>query len=382
MKKCIILHTANYSSKIKNYFCVDELIKNGVDVEFWNVGPITVNEHLAEEFSQGLVVRTINNKQEYVELIKRNDDALYFLYINYAWYSLYIYRILSKYDRKIVYCTSGCLPLSDKNKRSLIKLIRLRPRQIIHRLFSILLQLYLKTPLFNPSDFILKSCNIATTDYKISYNTIWIGINSSDYQGYKKLNNVNTPNDRYIVYIDQYLPFHNDFLIHGISHIDYLRFFSALNNLFNELEKKYDCRVVIAAHPSSTLYKETNYFYGREIIYGKTCELIKNCIGAISCNSTAISFPVLDYKPILLYTSNEIKEKYFNIHPEYFSDALGLEVVNIDNYGECSFSSINKDKYDEYRHAYLTTSVSENTNNSDIIISLLNSNYTKYQYYE
>ena len=133
MKKCIILHTANYSSKIKNYFCVDELIKNGVDVEFWNVGPITVNEHLAEEFSQGLVVRTINNKQEYVELIKRNDDALYFLYINYAWYSLYIYRILSKYDRKIVYCTSGCLPLADTNKRSLKKLMRLRPRQIILR---------------------------------------------------------------------------------------------------------------------------------------------------------------------------------------------------------------------------------------------------------
>ena len=53
MKKCIILYTANYCSKIKNYFCVDDLVSKGVDVEFWDLGPITLNEHLANVETPG-----------------------------------------------------------------------------------------------------------------------------------------------------------------------------------------------------------------------------------------------------------------------------------------------------------------------------------------
>ena len=78
MKKCIILYTANYCAKIKNYFCVDDLVRNGVNVEFWDLGPITLNEHLADVESPGLIIRSVKNKKEYEVLIKENTNAVFF----------------------------------------------------------------------------------------------------------------------------------------------------------------------------------------------------------------------------------------------------------------------------------------------------------------
>lgn len=78
MKKCIILYTANYCAKIKNYFCVDDLVSKGVDVEFWDLGPITLNEHLANVETPGLIIRRVENKKEYEVLIKENTNAVFF----------------------------------------------------------------------------------------------------------------------------------------------------------------------------------------------------------------------------------------------------------------------------------------------------------------
>lgn len=164
MKKCIILHTANYSSKIKNYFCVDELIKNGVDVEFWNVGPITVNEHLAEEFSKGLIIHTINSIKELKAKIQINKEAYFFSYINFAWYSLLLYRVLSKQGVKIVYCTSGCLPSFDHGRiQKSLSFVKLK-----NKTRSLIVRLLRKSFLVKPADFVLKSCKYSDGKYSVN----------------------------------------------------------------------------------------------------------------------------------------------------------------------------------------------------------------------
>lgn len=381
MKKCIILHTANYSSKIKNYFCVDELIKNGVDVEFWNVGPITVNEHLAEEFSKGLIIHTINSIKELKAKIQINKEAYFFSYINFAWYSLLLYRELSKQGVKIVYCTSGCLPSFGHGRiQKSLSIVKLK--NITRYLIVSLLR---KSFLVKPADFVLKSCKYSDADCKVSKNTIYIGINSSDYQGFKlkiKESSFTVNKERNIVYIDQYLPFHKDYTLFGIKHIDKTKFYKSLNSLFSKLEKIYDCKVVIAAHPSSILYKQENYFEGREIFFNKTSELIHGSIGAISFTSTAVSFPVIEHKPILFYSSFEIDKKYTNQFPRLFSELLGSKFINIDEYSDCRFNNVDTNKYDAYIYDYLTTKSSINDNNSDIILSIINNDYFKFKYYE
>lgn len=154
-----------------------------------------------------------------------------------------------------------------------------------------------------------------------------------------------------------------------------------LRNL-GKIEKKYGCEVVIAAHPSSLKYEERDFFCGRKVYYNRTAELISHSMGAITCNSTAISFPVIDKKPILIYTSNDIESKYSFFNTYLLPQLLDLEVVNIDDCSEGYFRDVNMQKYEKYKYDYLTTPISENINNSDIIISILNNNYTKYIYHE
>ncbi|MGN8652870.1 hypothetical protein [Segatella copri] len=385
MKKCIILYTANYCAKIKNYFCVDDLVSKGVDVEFWDLGPITLNEHLANVETPGLIIRRVENKKEYEVLIKENTNAVFFSFMNYAWYSFIVYRMLSKYNCDIVYCTSGCLPPLSSSKG--IKIIaRLNAKQLIARIKGRLYRFLLKSKLFKPAKIVLQSCRVATCDYKTSDLTVFVGCNSGDYQGYlsvkSSLNHSDHKIGRYVVYIDQYLPFHNDFTLRGVQHINAETFYRAINLLFARIEKKYGCEVVIAAHPSSLKYEEHDFFCGRKVYYNRTAELINQCIGAITCNSTAISFPVIDKKPILIYTSNDIESRYLFFNTLLFPKLLDLEFVNIDECSEVYFRDVNMHRYEKYKYDYLTTPISEHINNSDIIISILNNNYKKYIYHE
>ncbi len=385
MKKCIILYTANYCAKIKNYFCVDDLVSKGVDVEFWDLGPITLNEHLANVETPGLIIRRVENKKEYEVLIKENTNAVFFSFMNYAWYSFIVYRMLSKYNCDIVYCTSGCLPPLSSSKG--IKIIaRLNAKQLIARIKGRLYRFLLKSKLFKPAKIVLQSCRAATCDYKTSDSTVFVGCNSGDYQGYlsvkSSLNHSDNKIGRYVVYIDQYLPFHNDFTLRGVQHINAETFYRSINLLFARIEKKYGCEVVIAAHPSSLKYEEHDFFCGRKVYYNRTAELINQCIGAITCNSTAISFPVIDKKPILIYTSNDIESRYLFFNTLLFPKLLDLEFVNIDECSEVYFRDVNMHRYEKYKYDYLTTPISEHINNSDIIISVLNNNYKKYIYHE
>lgn len=384
MNKCIILYTANYCAKIKNYFCVDDLISKDVEVEFWDLGLITINEHLADEFSEGLMIRKIRDKKEYIAEVKKNREAVFFSYINYTWYSYFVYRILSKYDCKIVYCTSGALPSVCYGEGHKIPSI-FKVKQLYIKLRAISFRLIRDTFLFKPATFVLKSCRYSESDYKVSKNTVYLGINSSDFQGYKlKIQNGidGKTDERYIVYIDQYLPFHNDYLIAGIKQINPDVFYKSLNKFFDSVEESYNCKVVIAAHPSSLLYKEHNYFEGRDIVFNKTAELVHNSMGVISFTSTAVSFPVIDNKPIIFYTSDEILKEYTRQNAKGFSDLLGCLYINIDHFSDCVFREVDVNKYNSYKYDYLTTPMSENFNNSDIVLSILNDNYSSFKYYE
>ena len=76
------------------------------------------------------------------------------------------------------------------------------------------------------------------------------------------------------------------------------------------MEDKYGLPVVIAAHPSAQKYHEHNYFDGRPVLFGKTAELCKGCAWAINHLSTAITFLIIQHKPIKFITTDEVVNKY------------------------------------------------------------------------
>lgn len=109
--------------------------------------------------------------------------------------------------------------------------------------------------------------------------------------------------------------------------------YPSLNNFFRILEKKYKAKVVIAAHPKTKHKKKPKYFYGRKVVHGKSLELIYNSKIVVTRNSSAITYAIEYYKPILFIYTDEILEKkslgFYNIY--FLAKELGLNALNINS---------------------------------------------------
>ena len=132
-------------------------------------------------------------------------------------------------------------------------------------------------------------------------------INHPDYERYRKCLTETTPfaGTRYAVYIDNNFPRHTDIKLRE-PYLDTEamapKFYASLNRFFDRIEKKYGCEVKIAGHPIANY--GSNPFGGREIVYDKTVELVKDSLGVLIHTSNAFSYVVLFDKPVaLLYNA-------------------------------------------------------------------------------
>ena len=62
---------------------------------------------------------------------------------------------------------------------------------------------------------------------------------------------------------------------------------------FKKIEKKFESKIVVAAHPRVDISDYNNFFKGREVFYSKTIDLVKNCKCVLAHTSTAISYAVI-----------------------------------------------------------------------------------------
>jgi hypothetical protein len=133
-------------------------------------------------------------------------------------------------------------------------------------------------------------------------------------------------------------------------------YFSQLNKFFKSLEDEHSLSVVIAGHPNK--YKDESYsknFYGREVIYGKTAELVIHSRSVLLHASTSVSYAILSRKPITSLTSRELDLSYYGKNVRSVSRAVGSNLVFIDqNYNhKCISTQINLKKYISYELDFL-----------------------------
>ena len=107
---------------------------------------------------------------------------------------------------------------------------------------------------------------------------------------------------------------------------------------------------------------------------------MKGAISVLAHCSTAISFAVLDYKPIILLTSDFIENyfKYLSIHIHSFNDMIGCDLQNVDHPSAFVGQQVNRTLYDSYRYKLLTTRQAENISNADVIESIVKGTYMSY----
>lgn len=199
--------------------------------------------------------------------------------------------------------------------------------------------------------------------------------------------------NRYILYIDNGAPyFTGDAYFKGDStSIPYFqnieKYYTNLNNFFNELEKFFKAKIIVIPHPkyksNSSKIKSLNPFFNNRKVnnnFDALPKLTSNCLFFIQKHSTAINFPIIFKRPVMLIYSSQQKltreEKYSLF---YLGKKIGNKPVDIMNFNKKKILQclkINKKKYNKFMYDFLTPNnkLIINTPNYKILNRLTNLN--------
>lgn len=154
-------------------------------------------------------------------------------------------------------------------------------------------------------------------------------INSFDYELYLEGKDCLGLNYEYILYLDEFYPFHPDFKLNGFD-LNKSLFKKKINIFFEFIEFKYKIPVVIALHPKSNYV--SNYFNNRIQIHGQTHCLVKNASKVLTHSSASVNFSLLYQKPLLAVNFNEFKffpSLYEGIQSK--ANFLKVDIVDIES---------------------------------------------------
>lgn len=392
IKSIVCISFVPLTQKVYNDFYLKEFKELNICVEFWDVSILVFGKHKKSNNSADVLL--IESKSEFynkIKLYSNSVDVLFIANVNYSFRTIFLFRELKKHNLIVCSLGRGMVPTPS---------ISASKKNIFFKYFSKVVASPLDIIKYGQSFYALclKRLNlVAKTDLlfiagNLGHLTLGIGavldlqhaetvkINSFDYDEYLNLRGIAAkPNtERFIVFLDEYLPHHPDFLLLKMETLPENIYYSNLNSFFDEIERNYDAKVVIAAHPKSN-YLKYNPFNERQIINNNTAQLVRDSILVLAHMSTAISFGVFFRKPILLLASDLIKNLnsgYIYNYIKSFSDELGLDIIEIDRVEKSvAFSMINSDKYDHFKYNYCTSKESEERLSAEIIIDFLHTKF-------
>tara|TARA_R110000787_G_scaffold174448_3_gene287038 strand:+ start:6575 stop:7798 length:1224 start_codon:yes stop_codon:yes gene_type:complete len=134
------------------------------------------------------------------------------------------------------------------------------------------------------------------------------------------------------VFIDQYMPFHEDYDSINAPRIDAERYYIELRSLFDKIEHDLGLNVIIAAHPRAEYKDKPDYFGGRAIVYGETTGLIEDSQLVIVHTSTMFAYALLLKKPVIVATSQQLyhRQAYEKHYYEGIAAVFGKQPVFVD----------------------------------------------------
>jgi hypothetical protein len=383
--KVIYIGYQPLTEKVIEDFYFQQLLDKCILVEYWDLSAIYFPNILKNSFFYEFNI-SIKSLNELENIIKHQniETTLFITNISYEYRVLTLYRILSKNKCKTSFFARGALPnfSNDHNLNNwIIKLRKLFNYKLLLKFIKNKFAYWLKIfRLISPHLIVFRAGNAGLQTIGLGFEiekkkSNIININYFDFDRFIKNKDENIFDKKYCVYLDEYLPFHPDFLIFGIRTIEPNDFYFNLNKFFDLIEEKYSVKVIIASHPKAENYKEINYFNGREIYFNKTDILVKYSEFTIAHCSTSLSYAILNYKPIISLVSKNIKE----VMPNYYNYIKGLSIklgssfidideIIVDNF-ILNYPSIAT--YCDYKYDFLTSKESETKYTSEIFLETI-----------
>ena len=381
MKKIIYVSSVRLTNSVLRHYFIDSNIEKGAEVEFWDIVPL-VRENYDEKNTLDVeYLQYIDNYKEFKTLIRlpENQDAVYIMLVNYQNKYIKVFRILSNHNCKMVYTYAGEMP----TKKDVLKFQRItslflkNPYDFFKTAISLLRLKFYK--ILN----IVKPFEIA---FVVGNKSLFSGINAKkvvpinffDFNYFKEVefSKENIVDGKFILFIDHNAPYHSDNIDDDEEFPDAEKYFKSVNRIIGLIEESQNLKIVIAASPKAKYGSEK--YEGREFYQLMTPALVKHAEYIIMpYASLAVSYVVLNYKPVLFIYNNELMRVWpFSVEEQQnLATYLNLEVYNSDliTHGkQLIFKPPSMDRYDLYKYNFLTSYESENELSSEIFWEEIN----------
>lgn len=368
INKIIFFIESPYNQRDHGRFGIALLENNGFVVEVWEFTPFLHPEvHEQVKVSDPITYNKhfiFNSKREALNAILKIKDRTFIVFFMGYYFKAYgIFRAVSKKNLKYATFMANALPLPVSNQShnkgiaNILKRIKkITPNKLSNYMFP---RVPFKLLGIKPATFNLAGGEESNHyAYPIDSNTKTLWLHSLDYDLY--LDNKEKPNeiDNDVgVFLDEYLPFHPDYLHSGLPAASSPEeYYPLLCNFFDFIENKYHVKIIIAAHPRSRYEEYPDYFGGREVIRGQTIELVKKSTFVILHSSTSINFAILFKKPCIFITTEKIQLSYMGTFINNMSYLLGKTPILLDKNFVINWDEelkIDERAYKNYRNAYI-----------------------------
>ena len=343
INKVVFFIETSFSTNNYQRFGVDIFLKNGFEVHIVDFTPLLnpkwheqVQGQGAERFENLTYVS--NESEIYKKLIVFNKNSFVINFLLFSFTTYKVFRFVSKY--KIPYAViawSGIVfePRFLEKKLSFTEKITNKLKKF--RVTSIPQYMLARLPLvclgLKPARYVFAAGSSSNLNLKsVGKYTEIVWIHSFDYDRY--LDSVRTPNERSntIVFFDQNLPFHIDFIKSPVTNLPKPdTYFPVLCSAFDKIESAFDARVIICGHPSADKRVLAELYGGREVVIGKTNVVVRSCIFCIAHWSTSINYAVMNRKAILFVTTNSLEKSSLSFRLHTISSYFKKTVTNVSN---------------------------------------------------
>lgn len=367
MRKAVFSSYVSLTASTLRLFPLDALAQEGFPVEYWDLSALYGASLPGKEIARPYARRfTTWAELESALLAPETAELLITVAAPYEPRFFRLHRLLSRSPAVLGSLISGTLPMParsplDRAREDLRLLID--PAKIAHFILKRAAQAARRLGAVREFDFVFAAGSNAQEE---AGRAPVVAVNSSDYDDWLETGDADPPlvAGRYAVYLDQFAPAHPDFALLGIKQlINPGRYYALLNGFFERLERSCGVSVVIAAHPKADYPK--NPFAGRRILRSSTRALVRRCEFALATISTAIGFAVLDRKPLVFFTTEDMMARYRPLRhdtaPFHFARALGRPCLVLDRLPkeETRVDPVDAALYDDYKYRYLASRETE-----------------------
>ncbi|WP_314336857.1 hypothetical protein [Capnocytophaga leadbetteri] len=361
------------SQQVYDDYYLGQLVAAGCRVEYLDLTQLYFPSFYKEVSFEGIKIYYISSFSELERVIAGfSKDTLFVSRLTFTDIVVRLFRLFKKYNCQLVALTRGAFPSMPVTDKMIDKLRQ--PSQYFSYLKKVGTILLKKVGYIQKYKYVF-NCGTSLGNIGLGwkYDVVQakiISVNTCDFERIRDTKEVPLAY-KYIVFLDEYFPFHPDFKMFGKCFVDEKIYYGHLNALFKKIEAAYQLPVVIAAHPKAELYKTHNYYEGREVLFGKTAELVKNSLCVLAHYSTSIGYAIATEKPLVFLNALLYKQNIHRIYQfiNFLGQYLNTKVLTFDD-AEVSFSIpiVDKGRYERYKYSFLTNKETEELNSGDIFV--------------